>query len=298
MRHLLSALILVLASILPAAAAGHPDREFQECSVCPVMVAIPAGSFVMGSPSSEPGRFDAEGPQHRVAIKAFALGKYDVTVGEFLEFLEQTGYQPQPCQPLIGLSWHSPGHGLAYPPGNATPPLWPASCLNWNDAEAYVAWLNAKVHDLPSAAGHRTGPYRLPSEAEWEYAARAGTSAARWWGEGIGAGNANCQGCGSPWDGNLLAPVGSFGPNAFGLYDMLGNVWQWVADCWHDNYLSAPAEGGVWAGGDCTRHVIRGGSVSNEPIFVRSAARGHVDTDGRDFDYSNNAGFRIARSLP
>jgi formylglycine-generating enzyme required for sulfatase activity len=95
-----------------------------------------------------------------------------------------------------------------------------------------------------------------------------------------------------------LAPVGSFGPNAFGLYDMLGNVWQWVADCWHDNYLGAPAEGDVWAGGDCTRHVIRGGSVANEPIFVRSAARGHVDTDGRDFDYSNNAGFRIARSLP
>jgi formylglycine-generating enzyme required for sulfatase activity len=297
MRYLIAPLLLLFAWIFPACASDHPDREFQECTVCPVMVAVPAGRFAMGSPATEPGRFDSEGPQHAVAIKTFAIGKYDVTVGEFLEFLRQTGYQPAPCQPLIGLTWSSPGHGLAYPPG-AAPPQWPASCLNWNDAEAYVAWLNAKVRGLPSAAGHGSGPYRLPSEAEWEYAARAGTTTVRWWGAAIGAGNANCQGCGSPWDGSLLAPFGTFGPNPFGLYDMLGNVWQWVADCWHDNYVGAPERGDVWAGGDCGKHVIRGGAVSNEPIFVRSAARGHVDTDGSDFDYSNNAGFRIARSLP
>jgi len=262
------------------------------------MVAIPAGRFVMGSPVSEPGRFDSEGPQHQVAVKAFAIGKYDVKVEEFLKFLRETGYQPKPCQPLIELAWDSPGHGLAYPPGITTPPQWPATCLNWTDAQAYVTWLNAKVHGLPSAAGHRNGPYRLPSEAEWEYAARGGTTTTRWWGNAIGIGNANCQGCGSRWDGDLLAPAGSFGPNPFGLYDMLGNVWQWVEDCWHGNYLSAPSDGTAWSGGDCTRHIIRGGSWSNVPAFVRSAARGHVATDGHDFDYSNDAGFRVARNLP
>jgi formylglycine-generating enzyme required for sulfatase activity len=262
------------------------------------MVAVPAGSFLMGSPPGESGRFDAEGPQRRVSVRAFALGKYDVTVAEFLTFLEDTGYQPLPCQPLIGLSWESAGHGLAYPPGGNGPPRWPADCLNWNDAQAYIAWLNTKVRNLPSAAGHRTGPYRLPSEAEWEYAARAGSVTARWWGEEIGVGNANCDSCGSRWDGRTLAPVGSFGPNRFGLYDMLGNVWQWVADCWHDNYLGAPRDAEVWAGGDCARHVVRGGSWANVPVLIRSAERGSVNTDGSDFDYSNVTGFRVARTLP
>jgi len=304
MQKPIALLFLVVSSVVThaemhhARADGHPDREFKECSVCPAMVAIPAGSFIMGSPSGEPGRFDAEGPQRRVAIGAFALGKYDVTVAEFLLFLEDTDYQPVPCQPLIGLSWKTERRGLAYSPGGTDPPLWPASCLNWNDAEAYVSWLNSKVRNLPSAAGHRTGPYRLPSEAEWEYAARAGSTTARWWGDQIGVGNANCDSCGSRWDGRTLAPVGTFGPNQFGLYDMLGNVWQWVADCWHDSYLGAPTDGEVWAGGDCTHHVVRGGSWANVPILIRSAERGSVNTQGGDFDYSNVTGFRVARTLP
>lgn len=282
---------------------GQVDRQFRECAVCPVMVAIPSGSFTMGSPPGEPGRFDAEGPQHRVTIRAFALGQQDVTSDEFLTFLRETGYQPLPCDPLLGFGWHSPGHGLAYAPGLGDPPLWPASCLNWNDAKAYIAWLNGKVHGLASAAASRhgkadDGPYRLPTEAEWEYAARAGTQTARWWGPGIGRGHANCDGCGSEWDGRLLSPVGSFGPNAFGLYDMLGNVWQWVEDCWHDNYAGAPDDGSAWLHGDCRKHVLRGGSWSNVPIFVRAASRIGADTRGTDSDWSNYAGFRVARRLP
>ncbi|HVJ31960.1 MAG TPA: formylglycine-generating enzyme family protein [Terriglobia bacterium] len=307
----LAALVLLAAGPLIVAALGGAnrlqaeqiDRQFRECTVCPVMVAIPSGDFVMGSPRGEPGRFDSEGPQHRVTIRAFALGQHDVTSEEFLTFLRETGYQPLPCDPRLNLGWHSPGHGLAYAPGISDPRLWPASCLNWRDAKAYIAWLNGKVRGLPSAAISRhgrldDGPYRLPTEAEWEYAARAGTRAARWWGAAIGSDHANCDGCGSAWDGRLLAPVGSFGPNAFGLYDMLGNVWQWVEDCWHENYVGAPDDGSAWLQGDCRKHVLRGGSWSNVPIFVRAASRIGADTLGTDSDWSNYAGFRVARTLP
>lgn len=282
-----------------ASAASYLDRTFRECPDCPQMIAIPAGKFIMGSPRTEQGRFDSESPQHEVAIRAFALGKYDVTTDEFLEFLRDTGYQPQPCDPILGLTWVSPGDGHAYPPSFVEEPQWPATCLSWNDAQAYIAWLNRKVRDLASARHSRDGPYRLPSEAEWEYAARAGTTTSRWWGDAVGNGDANCNGCGSKWDGKLIAPVGSFRPNRFGLYDMLGNVWQWVEDCWHENYVEAPKDGRPWlVDGDCTKRIMRGGSWSNLAVFVRSAARGHADAAGRDFDYSSYTGFRVARSLP
>ena len=272
-----------------AAQAAESDREFTECADCPLMVGIPGGKFLMGSPADERGRFDSEGPQHAVNVKPFALAKFPVTVGEFLKFLRETGYQPEPCDRALSLRWNSPGHGKAYPPTQTENTQWPASCLSWDDAKAYIAWLNAK---LP--APH----YRLPSEAEWEFAARAGTRSARWWGEAIGANNANCTGCGSLWDGREIAPVGSFAANGFGLYDMLGNVWQWTEDCWNDSYLGAPADGGAWKSGDCSRRVMRGGSWSNLPVFIRAAARSSADAAGKDFDYSSYAGFRLARSLP
>ena len=145
------------------------------------------------------------------------------------------------------------------------PPNWPAVCLSWRDADAYIAWLNTKVRKERPALTPGNGPYRLPSEAEWEYAARAGTTTARWWGEAIGSDHANCNGCGSPWDDRLLATVDSFAPNPFGLYGMLGNAWQWTADCWHPNYLHAPDDGGAWTEKNCTKHVIRGGSWNNLP---------------------------------
>ena len=287
------------ALVALTAARGGEDREFRECpDVCPEMVGIPAGSFVMGSPASEPGRFDNEGPQHVVTIKAFALGKYPVTSEEFLAFLRDSGYQPAPCNALLSTQWHVLGKGLAYPPFDEEPRRWPASCLDWKDAGAYIAWLNAKVRAARPGAIKGPGPYRLPSEAEWDYAARAGTTASRWWGEEIGTGNADCNGCGSKYDDHELAPVDDFPPNPFGVSGMLGNVWEWTADCWHRSYLGAPSDGRAWSEPGCSKHVLRGGSWDNVPVFVRSAARAGGTADGGEYDYSELAGFRLARDLP
>jgi formylglycine-generating enzyme required for sulfatase activity len=300
-RRIVSIAFILTAGFGLAAAPELPsskDREFQECRVCPAMVAIPAGNFAMGSPASEPGRFDYEGPVHTVSVRAFALGKYDVTSEQFLGFLKDTGYQPAPCDRLLNLTWHSPGDGHAYPPYVGEPPHWPAVCLDWDDAEAYVKWLNIQVRKERSGLPAGSGPYRLPSEAEWEYAARAGTVTARWWGNALGIGNANCNGCGSKYDYRYLADADSFGPNPFGLYGVLGNAWQWTEDCWHDSYVGAPADGSAWMDGDCSRHVIRGGSWDNLPVFVRSAARSGSKADGGEYDYSSLAGFRLARDLP
>ena len=167
-------------SVLPALAIGllalgwsttsHPEdrkeREFQECPECPVMVGIPAGTFEMGSPHTESGRFDSEGPQLEVAIKAFALGKYDVTSEQFLTFLKETGYQPRPRSTILHVKWKSPGHGQAYSPLNGEPPHWPAVCLDWHDAEKYIAWLNDKVRIAHPTLDHAKGAYRLSAEAE------------------------------------------------------------------------------------------------------------------------------------
>ena len=284
---LLIAMVLGLAAMRIGAAEQKPGT-FRDCTDCPTMATIPAGSFMMGSPKSEAGRFDAEGPQHKVTLRRFALAATEVTVHEYLAFLAATEYQPKPCDRLLGLTWEVRGHGKAFSPGYAESPSQPAVCLNWYDAEAYVKWLNRKA---------RTTAYRLPSEAEWEYAARAGTTTARWWGEAIGKGLANCNGCGSQWDNERFAPVASFGPNPWGLYDMLGNVWQWTDDCWNESYVGAPADGSAWKEGDCQRRVLRGGSWDNLPVFVRSAARGRLAADNRDFDYASYAGFRLAKTL-
>jgi len=277
--------------------------SFQECPSCPQMVAIPAGKFLMGSPAHEAGRFDSEGPQHVVTLKAFALGVYDVTSEEYLAFLRASRYQPQPCNPILGLGWKVEGRdldcqALAYPPSQDEPPRWPAVCLSWKDAGAYIAWLNGQVKAAHPVLANRAGPYRLPSEAEWEYAARAGTNGARWWGEEIGTDNANCNGCGSQWDDSVLAPVDAFKPNQFGLYGVLGNAWQWTADCWHPSYVGAPVDGSAWNEPNCARHVMRGGAWNNVPIFVRSASRNGAASDASDYDYSSLVGFRVARDLP
>ena len=278
------------------AADGETRKYFRECPECPELVVIPAGEFVMGSPADEPGRFDQEGPRHRVTVRSFAMSKHEVTVEEFLTFLKDSNYQPLPCNRLMGFIWRSLGHGLAYPPGSVEQPDQPAVCVNWDDAQAYAAWLNDKI-GAKTGAKTGDGPYRLPSEAEWEYAARAGSDTARWWGNDIGVNNANCNGCGSPWDNKAFARVDSFGPNPFGLYDMLGNVWQWTGDCWNETYLGAPGDGTARRTGDCSKRVLRGGSWSNLPVFVRSAARVAGEASRQDFDNSTDAGFRIARSI-
>jgi formylglycine-generating enzyme required for sulfatase activity len=302
-RHFIFLIFLVASTF--ALATGNSSlaqeqtaREFQECADCPVMAGIPAGRFAMGSPANEPGRFDSEGPQHYVSVRAFALGKYDVTSEQFLIFLRETGYQPKPCNRILNMVWRSPGNGYAFPPEEIEPRHWPAVCLDWHDADAYIAWLNKRAAQAHPELARKSGPYRLPSEAEWEYAARAGTATARWWGDDIGTGNANCNGCGSKWDNNLLTEIDVFLPNAFGLYGMLGNVWQWTADCWHKSYAGAPTNGKPWVEPNCSRHVIRGGGWDNTPIFVRSAARSGAAADGGEFDYSSYAGFRVARDLP
>ncbi|MDE2182425.1 MAG: formylglycine-generating enzyme family protein [Alphaproteobacteria bacterium] len=295
--RVLFAILLAVGLATGASGEDQSSRTFKECPDCPEMVGIPAGKFVMGSPASEPGRFDSEGPQHIVTVKAFALGKYDVTSEEFLNFLKATGYQPKPCNALLNMRWRSPGNGFAYPPYDEEPRRWPASCLDWRDAESYVAWLNRMVHAARNLHPG-PGPYRLPSEAEWEYAARAGTTTARWWGQDIGTNNANCNGCGSRWDDRTLAEVDSFRPNPFGLYGMLGNVWQWTADCWHNSYVGAPSGARPWSAAPCQKHVLRGGSWDNVPVFIRSAARSGGAPSGGEYDYSSLAGFRVARDLP
>jgi formylglycine-generating enzyme required for sulfatase activity len=291
--------LLILGA--PVMAADAPAaREFRECPDCPDMVAIPAGKFLMGSPASEPGRFDSEGPQHAVAIKTYALGVTDITSEQFLAFIADAGYQPKPCNKILGLGWqltHS-RPPLAYTPSENEPLDWPAVCLDHKDALAYIAWLNAKVKAAHPTLASRAGPYRLPSEAEWEYAARAGTVTSRWWGDAVGQGNANCNGCGSTFDNRLLAPVMAFKANPFGLYGMLGNDWDWTADCWHPSYVGAPGDGSAWISGSCDRHVIRGGAWNNVPIFVRAASRNGADDDGDEYDYSSLSGFRVARDLP
>src|SRR5271168_3192396 len=165
-------------AVLGLAASAQAD-SFRECPACPEMTGIPAGKFLMGSPAHEPGRFDSEGPQHVVTVKAFGLGAYDVTSAEFLTFLRLSRYQPAPCNPLLNFGWKVEGRDLAYPPSQDEPLRWPAVCLSWKDAGAYIDWLNAQVKAAHPVLASSKGPYRLPSEAEWEYAARAGGNGAR-----------------------------------------------------------------------------------------------------------------------
>jgi formylglycine-generating enzyme required for sulfatase activity len=248
--------------------ALKPPNAFQECSKCPVMTVVPAGSFFMGSPTTEPGRDNDEGPQHPVTIAAqFAVGKYEVTFDEWNACVADggcNGYKP------ADQGW---GGGRR-----------PVINVSWTDATAYVNWLAKKTGK----------PYRLLSEAEYEYATRAGSTTAYPWGDDIGKNNANCNGCGSQWDNKQTAPVGSFAANAYGLYDMVGNVWEWTQDCNHDGYANAPSDGSAWTrGGDCGSRILRGGAFDNYPKVVRSADRTGLNSDSQSFDF----GFRVARTL-
>ncbi len=246
--------------------ALKPADTFKECPDCPEMVVVPAGEFTMGSPSEERGRSDDEAPQHKVTLaKPFAVSRFELTFAEWDACVAHGD-----CDPRIKDSW---GRGWQ-----------PATSVSWHDAQCYVAWL-ARV----------TGrPYRLLSEAEWEYAARAGTSTAYSWGDEIAEGNANCNGCGSRWDAKQAAPVGSFAANAFGLHDMHGNVWEWVEDCYHNSYSSAPTDGSPWTeNGVCNVRVVRGGSWYFIPQNLRSALRGWFAIEDRDFNF----GIRVGRTL-
>jgi formylglycine-generating enzyme len=278
------------------------------------LVELPAGSFRMGSTSFYP----EEAPIHTVNVASFAIERHPVTNAQFAEFVDDTGYvtvaerelDPQ-LFPGADPADLVPG-GLVFLPAAGPVNLrdwrqwweWrPGAC--WRHPFGPDSGINDRLEHpvvqvaYPDAAAYaRWARRRLPSEAEWEYAARARTTTARWWGEDLGKGHANCNGCGSPVDYRYLADVDSFAPNPFGLFGMLGNAWQWTADCWHDSYVGAPSDGSAWTSGDCSRHVIRGGSWDNLPVFVRSAARSGSKGDGREYDYSSLAGFRVARDLP
>lgn len=220
----------------------------------PEMIAIHGGSFAMGS-NDDP----TERPVHQVTVKPFAIGKYPVTVQEWNE-----------CAAAKACSFAATGKDDA-----------PITNVSWTDAQQYAAFL----------AQATKKPYRLPSEAEWEYAARGGTSTKYWWGDKLQPGMAGCKDCGDV-AAEQPAKVGSFKPNPFGLFDMGGGVDQWVDDCWHRTYQGAPGDGSAWTGGDCTSHVLRSGSWKNDSRYVRPSNRDGYDTNVR---YPTH-GFRVALS--
>lgn len=236
------------------------------------MVVIPPGRFRMGAIFG--GGDPDEKPVHEVTIsRAFAIGVYEVTFAEYDRFCEATGRE----KPKDGRRWFGP---LSRNWGRGSKP---AMNVSWDDAVAYAKWLSDQT-------GHR---YRLPSEAEWEYAARGGTDTPYWWGGTAGKNKANCKGCGSRWDKKSTAPVGSFAPNPYGMFDTAGNVWEWCVDTWHESYDGAPADGTPWIGGEDSRRVQRGGSFGSKPRYIRSSARGRGAQDGR-YVY---LGFRVVREL-
>jgi formylglycine-generating enzyme required for sulfatase activity len=283
------------------------DRYVDLPGKTPSMVVIPTGKFMMGAPASD--HIDAELPQHEVVIdKGFAMARTTVTVGEFREFVRASGYVPDSVK-LGGSSIYDERSGAVRDDPQAT---WqddyvghkaaenlPVVNVSWNDAKAYADWLS-----------QRTGKtYRLPSEAEFEYALRGGTSSRYWWGDGAPArqvenltGSGDRSRSGRRWSHSFRgyrdgywgpAPVMSFVANPFGLYDINGNVSEWVQDCWHDNYIRAPNDGSAWLNPGCRAHVVRGGSWGSSPDQVNSAYRQGTNGDVR----SARVGFRVIREL-
>ncbi|HET7205489.1 MAG TPA: formylglycine-generating enzyme family protein [Terriglobales bacterium] len=302
------------AGTLPAARARTlaPGTSFRDCSKdCPEMVVVKEGKFTMGAPAGEeerenlpnqPGLRGRSVPQHLVTIRyKFAIGKFDVTRDEYAQFVAETKRpDPDSCTtvnpPGTGFiatngNWHSPG----FPQTGRHPVV----CLSWDDAQAYVSWLSTKT-------GH---VYRLPTEAEWEYAARAGTTTARYGSDNpaevcrytnvadqdYGKQHPGDSGANLPCsDGYAFtSPVESFPPNQFGLHDMLGNVLNWTEDCWNANYSGAPADGTAWRSGDCGRRVMRGGSWDMDLSAARTAMRRGPLKSNRNTTF----GFRVARTL-
>jgi formylglycine-generating enzyme required for sulfatase activity len=303
----LAAMVLASAAAPSARPATSPQpppagSTFRDCDACPQMTRLPAGAFEMGD-ATDPRRED-ERPVHTVTLPAFSVGTYEVTHVEYAAFVAATG-RPSPglCrtdrnrdgryEDDYEATWQDPG----FPWSDRHP----VTCVSWADAAAYAGWL-AKT----------TGkPYRLLSEAEWEYAARAGTTSQYWWGDDE---NQLCPYANGPdqaarrmfptWspaklatcdDGQAMAaPVGSFKPNRFGLYDMAGNVWEWTQDCYAPSYEPQPQDGSAYEGGACARRVLRGGSWVYGLQDLRSAQRNPLPPPAMR---GGDIGFRVARSL-
>ena len=259
------------AVIRPLYLSEDPTKSgavFQDCSVCPQMVVIPSGSFVMGSPKTDKDARDNEHPQLKVTItKPFAVSRFEVTFADWNACVDAGGCKHRPDDE----GW---GQGAR-----------PVINVSWNDiTQQYLVWLTKMTGQT----------YRLLTEAEWEYAARAGKTTRYSWGDEPGRNNANCYNCNSYWDNEKTAPVGSFKPNDFGLYDMHGNVFEWVQDCYNDKaYAMAPADGSAAPDElNCDR-VLRGGSWQSNLRAMRAAFRNAIFPDYRFCGY----GFRVARDL-
>jgi formylglycine-generating enzyme required for sulfatase activity len=271
------------ATAVPPTLEDCPDEHR-----CPLLVRLPGATFTMGSPKDEPGRADDEG-QHRVTVKPFAIAATPVTRIQWAQFVRATGRvaPKQPCAyaPSMHPSWDDPG----FPQGDDHPVV----CVTWDDAQAYVQWLSRST-------GHR---YRLPTDAEWEYAARGGTTTAYSWGaeashEYANYGQDTC--CGPAVKGRdkweFTSPVGSFPPNPFGLFDMNGNVTQWVQTC-ADAFEKLPLRKDAK---QCTYRYGRGGVYADEPAQLRSAAKNYAPPDDKTaIEIYRSAGFgiRVARDL-
>jgi len=238
----------------------EPGDVFRDCQDCPELVVVPTGDFVMGSNDTP-----YEKPERTIAVRQpFAIGRQEVTFAQWDQCAD------------AGVCKHRlDDHGW----GRTNQPV---INVSWEDTKLFLSWLSQKT-------GQK---YRLPTEAEWEYAARAGTKTPFWWGRDAGAGHAQCATCVNP-PPQKMAAVGSFRPNGFGLYDTAGNAAEWVEDCWNDNYRNAPKDTSAWTAGDCRLRVLRGGNFTSPAAAVRSAARFRYDIDVRY--YAN--GFRVLREL-
>lgn len=269
-----------------------PSGVFQDRlaagSLGPVMVWIPpTDNFTIGSPQTEKGREADEDQKAGITIKPFAIGKYEITNMEFVTFLNAVKHRGTEKQPWFETKAEDSGSRiLVEQAGKFTVEAeyqhHPVTEVSWFGAMAYVAWLSDQTGNT----------YRLPTEAEWEYAARAGTTTRYWWGDAIGHNNANCDGCGSQWDDQSTAPVGSFQPNGFGLYDMLGNVWEWTASPYSPRYDGSEMKIlSTTSVHSDTSIVIRGGAWDFEANWARAADRFAWNADDR----SGYQGFRVVK---
>lgn len=292
------------SDIEPAPSSSAPAK-FQDCSDCPEMVVVPAGSFLIGSPEQEPGRGQDEGPRKEIIFgQPFAVSRFEVTRRQYIAFLRDSGHK------ISGgciTDRRKPGTWAADDQTNVNDPGFkqaanhPAACVSWNDAIAYVEWLNRRSG----------GSYRLLSEAEWEYVARARSTTAYPWGASIHDGCRSMNGYdetilerkGNLYQGEAVpyarcsdgfvntAPVGSFEANAFGIHDMIGNMGEWTADCATPSYVAMPQDGAE--GGDCSKRMVRGGSWGSQPRQLRSAERYRYNPT----DVDDSIGIRVAKTI-
>lgn len=305
MQNVRRLFMLAAIALLPSPVCAAPSGT--------EMVRIPAGRFIMGSSPAETAREQAlthhtgnpldddyaprEKPQHAVSLPAFEIGRYMVTMADFAEFTRATGFVAKGCYAYAGTAYAMRADADWQSTGFPQSPGHPVTCVNFADAQAYIAWYSKKTG--------RT--YRLPSEAEFEYATRAGTTTSRYWGDDIKLQCVYANGADltvgardKDWvvaqchdDFYGPSPVGTFAPNAWGLYDMIGDLYQLTQDCWHDTYEGAPTDGSAWTSGDCKLRAIRGGSHSPHPGSMRSASRVMQNEVRSVF-----VGFRLARTLP